>query len=424
MPASFSAKTLEVLGDIGTNATNIRLLEGCLHQLVPLVGAGLSIEYGYPMWGQFLAETADKFGVRSELNSLLANYQYEEAAELLKRQRPQALDDELQLRFDHKRLPRPLRQGAVRHLPRIAHGLVLTTNFDRVLETAFEDAGRRFEEVFSGTLIKRASRAIQLGQPFLLKLHGDYLQLEDRILTLTEYAQEYGSADPGSIDFDRPLPKVLGQVLGARPLLFLGCSLTRDRTTLVIRAIAEKWPGIMHFALLADSENTAERMAQFDACNIRPLFFPKGQYEKVEQFLACLAEFIPDGRGIVDLPRPVPPTCLDGFVPRREELNEAKGKLLRGSHAATAARSVALVGPVGYGKTTLARALCADPEIKDAFGDGILWIDVGQNPDILRDLGSLYQEVTGSHPAHGRRDGSGYLGRQRAQEPVGSTSHR
>jgi hypothetical protein len=50
-----------------------------------------------------------------------------------------------------------------------------TDDWGSVLEATFEDADRPFGEVFPGSRIREASRAIQLGEPFLLKLHGDRL---------------------------------------------------------------------------------------------------------------------------------------------------------------------------------------------------------------------------------------------------------
>ena len=63
--------------------------------------------------------------------------------------------------------------GALGQLPKIGQGVVLTTNFDRVLEVAFEDAGSRFDEVYSGTDIgEKAIEAIQMHKRCLLKARG------------------------------------------------------------------------------------------------------------------------------------------------------------------------------------------------------------------------------------------------------------
>jgi hypothetical protein len=37
-------------------------------------------------------------------------------------------------------------------------------------------------------------------------------------------------------------------------------------------------------------------------------------------------------------------------------------------------------GAGGYGKTTLAKALAHDPDIQDAYFDGILWAELGEKP--------------------------------------------
>lgn len=52
----------------------------------------------------------------------------------------------------------------------------------------------------------------------------------------------------------------------------------------------------------------------------------------------------------------------------------------------------------GFGKTTLATALCYDPRIQDAFPDGILWVDLGETPDVMEELGKIYAALTGEEP--------------------------
>ena len=276
----FSDKALGILGEIGSNATNLRLLGECLDQLVPFVGAGLSADFAYPQWGKFLRDAAERFGLRSQVEPLVAGQQFEEAAETLAEDRPNAFDDFLRETFDEKKLARPLRKGAVRHVARFARGPVLTTNFDRVLEVAFEDAGRRFDEVFPGSRIHEASRAIQLNRPFLLKLHGDYRDIASRVLTLSEYAREYGGKQPGRVNVDLPMPRVLGQALGARPLLFLGCSLKADRTTLIMAQIAWRLPGTVHFALIGIREHAGSRPS-IGRLEYSPALLPAGHFERL-----------------------------------------------------------------------------------------------------------------------------------------------
>lgn len=71
---------------------------------------------------------------------------------------------------------------------------------------------------------------------------------------------------------------------------------------------------------------------------------------------------------------PEPPA---DFVSRPKEFEALKRQLLdaRGDAVAITA---ALRGAGGYGKTTLAKALAHDPDIQDAYFDGILWVELGE----------------------------------------------
>lgn len=293
---AFLDDALRIIGRIGTNEQNLKLLFSYRDKLVPFVGAGLSTNFGYPGWNSLIQALAAHAGQRRlilKINELLNANKFEEAAEAVSLDLPNLFDDTLRSTFDHEKLERPLSQGAVRLIPYIARGLVLTTNFDRVLEAAFEDAGRPFKEVFPGSRIREAHRAIQLDEPFLLKLHGDYLDSESRVLTLSQYVREYGHSDPTRVNLNRAVPTVLGQALAARPLLFLGCSLKTDRTITVIGRLARKMPGTVHFALMSESDTSAERRKQLELWNIRPIFYPAGQYDKIEKILRCLAQDSP-----------------------------------------------------------------------------------------------------------------------------------
>jgi hypothetical protein len=66
----------------------------------------------------------------------------------------------------------------------------------------------------------------------------------------------------------------------------------------------------------------------------------------------------------------------DHFVPRPDEYEQAKRALLQGGR--TVALTTALHGAGGYGKTTLANALCRDPDIQREFSDGVLRVELGK----------------------------------------------
>ena len=61
--------------------------------------------------------------------------------------------------------------------------------------------------------------------------------------------------------------------------------------------------------------------------------------------------------------------------------------------------TAALRGAGGYGKTTLAKALAHDPDIEDAYFDGILWAELGEKPEnLLSIVADLIEILNGERP--------------------------
>ena len=87
------------------------------------------------------------------------------------------------------------------------------------------------------------------------------------------------------------------------------------------------------------------------------------------------------------------------FVPRRHELEQLCHLLLEPAREHPVAITTALQGAGGYGKTTLAIALCHEERIVDAFEDGVLWTTLGQTPQVVDEVGRLYEALTGQHVA-------------------------
>jgi ATP/maltotriose-dependent transcriptional regulator MalT len=87
------------------------------------------------------------------------------------------------------------------------------------------------------------------------------------------------------------------------------------------------------------------------------------------------------------------------YIPRAKTFEKTKHLLLQQrseSRINAIAMSTALRGAGGFGKTTLATALCHDSEIKAAFPDGILWVTLGEQPpqplDLLNSLLNSLEE--------------------------------
>jgi hypothetical protein len=97
----------------------------------------------------------------------------------------------------------------------------------------------------------------------------------------------------------------------------------------------------------------------------------------------------------VPMMAPEPP---QDFVERPREFDALKMQLLDAKGDAVAAITAALRGAGGYGKTTLAKKLAHDPDIQDAYFDGILWAVLGEKPDPRQIVLDQVVVLTGERP--------------------------
>jgi NB-ARC domain/WD domain, G-beta repeat/Trypsin-like peptidase domain len=119
---------------------------------------------------------------------------------------------------------------------------------------------------------------------------------------------------------------------------------------------------------------------------------------------SVLVEAWPELRNRVRPQRPAinmaePPP--DDFVARDKEFNQLSERLLDPEREKPVAigATAALRGAGGYGKTTLARAVCHQPQIQSAFKDGILWVTIGETPgNLAAKLDDLTYALSGKKP--------------------------
>ncbi|MET0385736.1 MAG: SIR2 family protein [Polyangiales bacterium] len=273
--------------------------------VVPFVGAGISVPVGHPGWTAFLMAQAKRVNREPEVTRFLQAGQYEDAAEfLLGAQGPSDFDDAISKTFGRAVLAGREINGAAKLLSQIGRGPFVTTNFDRVLETCFEQANKPFEERVWGARSSMITRAIQENRRFLLKIHGDVEDSHDRVLTRVEYDKNYGPAVGASGDF--PLRRALRHICESRSILFVGCSLGADRTMAVLWEVAQRNPYLRHYAIV-ESPPTDEafgRQRKFlSDRGVRPIWYPTGQHAEVVRLLQELTKHRP--------PTPVPPPFED-----------------------------------------------------------------------------------------------------------------
>ena len=193
--------------------------------VIPFIGAGMSHDYGAPMWGDFLELAAVTDHEKGEVKRLVKDGKYEDAAQFLDAgphgEHFRALVIE---RLDVNVAPERRTTGPLSLLPLLTTGPVITTNFDRVIEAFYETSERPFTEdawIAGRQEPLRILDAIQQNRHALIKLHGDVREASTFTFTALEYDESYGSLERGM----RGVLTELGTVIYTnRPLLFLGCS--------------------------------------------------------------------------------------------------------------------------------------------------------------------------------------------------------
>ena len=248
-----------------------------VHHLTPVIGAGLSVWAGYPLWGKLLKDLAENTGCEQEVNDFLLREEYEEAASALEREYGhKGLTDSLTRAFAKEQLNESKRPKYQKLLPQLFKGPFVTTNFDvsleRLLNNPFvvdpQDEFHREETL----------RKLVTFKQFLIKLHG----------TIEEsYDSAYGKDE---LDETKLLPQQLKNIFQSSPPLFLGCSLGNDRTCRVL----EKCGWAKGFALLGTSDTTSRefnsRLRKLSDMGIKVIWYPKGSYDAVEVLIEQLAE--------------------------------------------------------------------------------------------------------------------------------------
>jgi len=164
----------------------------------------------------------------------------------------------------------------------------------RVLEQVFSAAKRGFESSILGPRPDELITAVHSDSHVLIKIHGDCRDRTSRVFTVEEYEDAYGVGPEESQQGSRARIGSLAWLLFTnRPLLFLGCSLERDRTVQVLCAIQQRLHGLKHYAILA-AENSAirweERERRLDKLGVRALWFYPGRYEEIELLLREMLE--------------------------------------------------------------------------------------------------------------------------------------
>jgi len=273
-------------------------------RVAPFLGAGVSKPAGYPLWGEALERLGGNIATLDEavINDLLVKNKYLEAAQKIVEASEYQLTNYVQTTFRTKYDNDAEREAIpkiFKLLPRLSKGCIVTTNFDCLIEEAFKAK--------QAPLIDGYMHGIQQGHNFvqrllrgdrcILKLHGDVSQPGSYVFTEQQYEAAYGNP----IEYSNQLPRALRQIYISNSLLFLGCSLSQDKTLELFKEVkdGQQFEIPDHFAIISEPEDIEEKQSTEDRLldiKIRPIWYKSDDQHAMATKLVELAVDIAERR--------------------------------------------------------------------------------------------------------------------------------
>lgn len=250
-----------------------------IDRIVPFVGAGLSACV-FPTWSRLLQD----FGkLVSQPDIFNADDNIENASRSRDNSGKITFSDYIKNVYSTSKIQSSsqiIETSAVWLLPTLFQGLIMTTNYDQLLEYVYS---RQFPQwtipVCHPGHREALNESIRMNTCLIYKIHGSITEPSNLVMTEESYLEAYkdGSAVREDLTF----------CYRARPLLFLGCSLNEDWTLKLWDSIDDA--GLYNYAILeCTDENRGEKRQLFSNRNIKLILYPEGQYGYVK----CILEYM------------------------------------------------------------------------------------------------------------------------------------
>jgi hypothetical protein len=275
-------------------------LKARIKGVVPFLGSGMSVPYGYLPWGRFLEHLlnvasempwvlGDKTEEIEKVKNCLKDSRFLGAADGLDRIVPN-FDDTVCASIDSVARDHTITPDNSGVLGEFLHlfpsKTYLTTNYDRVVENILR---LKFGEMLR-TVVPGDGHRPDVGlsmfdeplyrNPVLYYLHGRYDVQESIILSESSYNKYYGfSSDGGQIDMRYSLTKTLFNLYNDRYVfLFLGCGMnvSEDRLLKLFRRVNSLMKlHSFNYALLdkKDIANLNTKEHELLGLKVRPIWF-------------------------------------------------------------------------------------------------------------------------------------------------------
>lgn len=373
-----------------------------IFKLVPFVGAGLTA-FVYGTWNELLSSLSEVITdqVKKDMLKEIADNCYGTAEFLEKERSAFIFEQDLMRHFSEEKLTAKtdqLKDEAIWLLPELFHELVITTNFDTVLEYVYRSRDQEFKAVIGPEDHELLFTTLREKTPAVLfKLHGtlrdELVDFSKVVLSAGQYQRHYSE--------DSELRRSLTTCFKNKLLLFLGCSLQQDRTMELLKDILK--PGIKNYAIVScEKENLDTRIKQLGELQIQAVFYEGDHHESVRIILEQLiTDLQQEGENRADRKE----RRMSGSVKYPEKLTGAPAgnpDIYKGSRKKLEERVIEhirngentlLYGSGGIGKTAVAQEIyriVATDSVSTYGVRSIAWVTYGSDLAV-----SIYNSVFG-----------------------------
>jgi hypothetical protein len=277
------------------NELAMRALVKCIGDDRPVlfVGAGCSVDLGYPALSRLLSQMREHFGVSVPAGLDLLKQAQHIRTWLTEHSGIDDYHNYLEQTFGPKAgLPGHLRLHSA--LVRLPFCGCATTNYDYAIESALSDARGRTPVTIDFCRERRHKTFSYLRQlstnsnPGLdvLHLHGCYNNPEQLVLTEQDYVRAYGREvevkllEGGKLtrNLDTPYRKVLWTLLVMHPVVFIGFSLDDPAFTYMLKVVQGDFrlgSDLVHLAIVPwkPSDDVRDLVGRFKGINVQPIFY-------------------------------------------------------------------------------------------------------------------------------------------------------
>ncbi|MEK7727475.1 MAG: SIR2 family protein [candidate division KSB1 bacterium] len=256
------------------------------------VGSGLSVAAGLPNWKTLIAKLIDEVAKNfpEQVRDIKSYVKTGDLLTLAEFARSKLSAHEYAT-FLSRIFDQPIPPHRVHKLiARTAYRAIITTNYDRLLETAITFEKGRPPNAFTSDSISSLARALSSPDLFLFKLHGDTASPETIILT----AQDYDRLTLRSLH----VRSFLQSVFLNYTIFFVGYSLSDPDFQLVLKELTAIFQGYtpQHYALIPNQQEfTTEYLKK--SMNIQAMIYePQNGHAQVEKVLSILQKAAPLGK--------------------------------------------------------------------------------------------------------------------------------